>query len=58
MLRYWDLNSPGILMFLGDHYWDPKATRMLRYWDLNFPGILMFLGDHYWEPQVPGRLVG
>jgi hypothetical protein len=28
MLRYWDSNSPRALMFLGDHYWDPKATGM------------------------------
>jgi hypothetical protein len=52
------VNSPGTSMFLGDHYWDPKATRMPRYWDSNSPGTPMFLGDHYWEPQVPERLVG
>jgi hypothetical protein len=44
-------------MFLGDHYWDSKITKILKYWNLNSPGIPMFLGDHYWESQVPKRLV-
>jgi len=54
MLRYWDLNSPRILMFLGDYYWDSKVTRILRYWDSNFPRISTFLGNHYWELRFLG----
>jgi hypothetical protein len=34
----------GILKFLEDHYWDPKAAKILRYWDSNSPGIPIFLG--------------
>jgi hypothetical protein len=53
-----DLEIPGTLKFLGDHYRDSKATRMPRYWDSNSPGTPMFLGDHYWDPDIPRRLVG
>ena len=29
MPRYWDSNSPGTPMFLGDHYWEPQVPKKL-----------------------------